>query len=343
VPGTPLVTLVHISDLHIGEIDPASGNARQSPDAAWAVKHFPAFDGLIGHQGRSLDELATFCSDRQREGGNLSVIVTGDYTRCGAASEMSVARRYLTSRVDLSPPHRNMVGLQLLAEPVGIPGNHDHWGGVNFPWSGSPSLVPTVRFVPPCPYVLPPRALNKHRSLVLAGIDSDADVGPLSWKRFRAIGAFQSQLGKLGMLLGVNPGNQVRCLLVHHSWHHDGWILKMERGSKQALEQFVVHHGVHFVLTGHTHIPRIGRIGTQSGNPVAYEMCSGTTTQLDYIPPGWKKLIGGMPKSRSWPSNTLILHRVFHATDSVRWESQVWRRSNHAGFQPLPMTHSMCI
>lgn len=340
--GELLATFVHISDLHIGEIDPTNGNATTPKGAGQIVKNLSAFDGLLGHQAQSLQELAAFCSGLKRQRIPFDVVVTGDYTRCGAGRELSLASRFLRSQIGL-PPLMRRVGLQLGTLPVGIPGNHDHWGGASFPLSGATSLVSTIRVTPPTPYVHPPKRLNSHRTLVMAGIDSDADVKPIGLKRLQAIGSFQSQLGPLGAMLGANPGNEVRVLLVHHSWNHAGRLLRMDKGSKDALARFVTHYGIRIVLTGHTHAATMVPIGSGTGSHDAHEFCCGSTTQLDYIPFHWKTFMGGMPKERPWNHNTLIVHRVFDAPAGIRWQSQIYRRSNHSGFQPQGATFSTAI
>ena len=55
-----LLTMLHISDLHIGLLDP--GRAGQAFDAAvqdwW--KRNQLFDGYLGHSGQALHQLAQF-------------------------------------------------------------------------------------------------------------------------------------------------------------------------------------------------------------------------------------------------------------------------------------------
>ena len=56
-----LATFVQISDLHIGNIDLANGDAEISPAAAQVYMNTPFFDGLLGHHGAALEELESFC------------------------------------------------------------------------------------------------------------------------------------------------------------------------------------------------------------------------------------------------------------------------------------------
>jgi hypothetical protein len=137
------------------------------------------------------------------------------------------------------------------------------------------------------------------------------------------------------MLTAASLDTDVKVLLVHHSWFYRGSILEMDSGSKTALEAFVNNHGIHVLLTGHTHGPFIGRVGA-STNGSTYEFCCGTTTQLDHIPYDWSRLMGGMPKQRKWPENTLILHRIVEDDQKLKWRAQIWRRTRtQGGFQTV--------
>lgn len=55
-----LATLLHISDLHIGSIDPNTGDATINPAVQIGLDNFPIFDGLLGHHGSALRALAEF-------------------------------------------------------------------------------------------------------------------------------------------------------------------------------------------------------------------------------------------------------------------------------------------
>jgi hypothetical protein len=56
----PNLTLVQISDLHIGELDPATGNAQISSLVRKAMVNSSWFDGVLGHHSRGLEHLAKF-------------------------------------------------------------------------------------------------------------------------------------------------------------------------------------------------------------------------------------------------------------------------------------------
>lgn len=89
----PIAVLVHVSDLHIGELDPVNGNAKLSRSAGTLVKNTAAFDGLLGHQARSLRDLAAYVKDLKKTHPALRVVVTGDYTRSGGAAEHELSWR----------------------------------------------------------------------------------------------------------------------------------------------------------------------------------------------------------------------------------------------------------
>jgi len=336
---TLLATFIHISDLHIGDIDPQTGNALASPLAAWAVQNFSQLDGLLGHQGRSLQDLTRFWNNLARPAeGLFELLVTGDYSRSGGTTEFDTAVRYLGAQVNLSTNAQpRLTGLALPSLPAGIPGNHDHWGGTNFPWGGVPSQFGGSWLTLPLPYLQPAVLLANGMKLVICGLDSDADVFPLGFNRFRAIGSFQTQLATLATALGPNPGDEVRVLLVHHSWNYQGKILRMTQASKAAMHSFLVAHGIKIVLSGHTHGAKMLPIPA-GGVPDAHELCCGTTTQLDHVPYEWATLMGRVPQ-RTWPTNTLLVHTLRVEQGDLIWESQPWFRDVQNGFQPAPFTY----
>jgi len=125
-----LLTILQISDLHIGRIDPITGNAAVSNAGAFLFANFSWFDGVLGHHARGLQELETFYWDLVNAGENPLVIATGDLTRNGHSGDFQAANDFLGNFVDLNPPHGNFVGLGYSHwQEYSIPGNHDHWSG----------------------------------------------------------------------------------------------------------------------------------------------------------------------------------------------------------------------
>lgn len=322
-------TFVHISDLHVGEIDPKTGNAKLPTWPSRIIKNIPRtpFDGLLGHQGRSLEDLAHFVRANGPMQGHFAVLVTGDYTRCGAASEFSLAFNFLRSAIDIYPPKRRLVGLRLRKDPLGIPGNHDQWAGSPSPITPNQSLFPGLRKLPD---VVGPIQLTSKRRLVIGRINSDADVTSTSPKRLLAVGSFTSQLSALAQTLGPNVHNETRVLMVHHSWEKTGFMLSMDSVSRTAFEQFLADHDIRAVLTGHTHQPLTVPIpGT-----AAHELCCGTTTQIDSVPYIWKTVLGTFPGMRNWPINTLMVHKIYEdLAGGLDWEAETYWRSKSSGFQ----------
>ena len=129
---TILKTFVHISDLHIGEIDPTTGDADLTPVRQFLLSNkVPFFDGLLGHHKQALEDLESFMMRlRRSEGIEPNLIVTGDLTRFGEPMEFRTALEYISQDIDVSPPHGNFVGLNFWQFPHHfISGNHDHWDG----------------------------------------------------------------------------------------------------------------------------------------------------------------------------------------------------------------------
>jgi len=220
----PLATLLHISDLHIGSIDPTTGDAAISPAVQIGLDNFPLFDGLLGHRARALHDLAEFVEGLRASDKKFQILVTGDLSRNGDAHELALARRYFESEIDLSPPNGRYVGLYTGGNTLTIPGNHDHWAGVSLPIGATPSnyfhyfirSLPAIRNIP---------LGSKGHVLTLIDIDSDADVPPNSIQRAFARGSFRSQLLTLDKVLGPKNELEVRVLVVHHAptWTRLDW------------------------------------------------------------------------------------------------------------------------
>ena len=331
-----LATFVQISDLHIGEIDPGSGDAQVSGLAKVALQNSSWFDGLMGHHGVALQDLEVFCADLTADGEEFRLIVTGDFTQCGGVTELETAKKYLVDSVDLSPPNQILTGLRLGEIELIIPGNHDHWGGFWQPVGGKPSNYQNV-LGKSTPRVHQPIRLGNGRDVVFIGIDSDADIHPDSAERGLALGHFVSNLmDPRARPARGRSGAEIRMMLIHHSWNQSGTTLKMDPRSKQALGQFLFTNDVKAILTGHSHAPLLHpfTVATSNGSVDVQELRAGTTTQHDHVPLNWLNLLGQVPK-RNWPQNSLLLHRVFEQGDATVWEVAVYVRSLQNGFEPM--------
>jgi hypothetical protein len=326
-----LLTLVHVSDVHIGDIDPVTGDAKISAIAAKVFAQISWFDGVLGHHGRALQDLEEFCW-RVGEDGPFHLLVSGDITRCGAQSEFDTAEAFLSSEIDLTPPHENHCGLgQPNWRELAIPGNHDHWSGTAWPL-GKPTAGLAQWFsrgsVPYARNVL----LANGRTLQICGINTDADVSPVGVKRFLASGSFQNQLAALAPMLAAKPSDLIRILVMHHSWHKTGLILSIDASSRAALEKFLESHQFQLVLTGHTHDALLQAF--QVGAATVLECRCGTTAQHDQVPYAWISFPGGFPV-RSWPQNSLMVHRIDEEMGRTVWSTEIFARTQDRGFQSI--------
>lgn len=338
-----LATFVQISDLHIGQVDPTSGDATVSAVAARIYATGQSFfDGMLGHHGQALEELEAFVADLRTDGeDDLQVVVTGDMTRTGDDAEFSNAKAFLERSLDLRPPTATVTaGLGLGSVDLAIPGNHDQWGGAFIALGGGPSQY-SGYFRSPLPYVHHCGPMRNGKQVVFVGIDSDADVFALSHDRQLALGKFQSQLQNSNSQPNSRSNPQeIRMMLIHHSWYQSGRTLRMRTASKNALGQFLVRHDFKAILTGHSHTPFLDTFTVNPQLVDIYELRAGSASQLDQTPVTWKTVWGTLP-TRRWPPNSLLVHRVFEDQRKVtHWHCQVYERSKQYGFKPLYTQHS---
>ncbi|WP_197455477.1 metallophosphoesterase family protein [Stieleria neptunia] len=328
-----LATFVQISDLHFASIDPRTG-AQVVP--AWLNKmwaNVSIFDGLLGHSHKSLVQLSRYvASMRRRE--NAEVIFTGDVTSCGRPDQFDLADDYLATQ--LLPPIGNHIGLHASTwRDLGIAGNHDQWPGNGW-MLGNPNGAVNIYFSG-LPDVSQTRPLPDGRLIRFVRIDSDADISPHSLNRAMARGAFQSQLMVADKMLdGLGRcADEIRVMLIHHSYQCRGKTLSMKSASHQALSHFLADHRISVVMTGHLHVPLVHRFvpPVPESNRVLETRC-GTTTQADRVPLEWKSIRGKFPK-RAFPKNTLLLHRLFaDSRGQVFWSVEVIERTR-VEFKPV--------
>jgi hypothetical protein len=331
-----LLTIVQISDLHIGEIDPSNGDASISSTAASLFAQSTWFDGILGHHGRALQDLAEFWAKLIKKDKQALVLVSGDITRCGGVKEFDVANEFLKSAVDLNPPQKNHCGLGVADwRDFAIPGNHDHWEGAVHPW-GRPTRG-LLKYFPSgaMPYIREV-TLGNGRTVLIAGIDTDADVGPFSLKRMAAIGSFKSQLRALDPLFRQkNREGAIAALVMHHSWAKKTGPLSIDSGSRDALARFLRNHSIKLILTGHTHESVLLDFlpDTESG-PSVLECRCGTTTQHDEVPYDWLTAFKKFPR-RQWPQNCLLVHRLIGREGSTMWDVETFARTRDKGFRSI--------
>lgn len=333
-----LLTLVQISDLHLGEIGPGTGDhpldaADQEFCARWP------HSGFLGHGGQALVLLSRFWNSLAPE--NPLLVTTGDLTAHGADRHHALARTFLTGRLPLRTAMPTGLGCADALRRA-IPGNHDHWPGVvpatrlSLPFWGDPTQGFTAQGFDQLP-AIERLALGNASRMMLLRIDSDADVRPQrpSTERACGRGRFSSHLQELERLLPAkSEPNTLRVLLIHHSLHHHApTFLGMDGSVRIDLEEFLARHRIHVMLTGHVHQPIVHphSVGLPGALRQVVEARCGTTTQRDRLPERWYK---DRPKKRAADEakldpNILFVHRVFaDGASRVIWNTELYSRSD---------------
>jgi hypothetical protein len=345
VPKNRLFTIVQVSDLHFGDIDPNTGNSDLRGRVLPWWRHLSWLDGFMGHSANALvhlDDAFSILKDNE----NPLLVVTGDISASGAGTQFDLAKRYLEDRIIAGP--RGKVGLGVLgtmpprmsenpqqkeAPHYTIPGNHDYWAGDGRilpppPPGGLRDFFPANTLPMPVSRI----PLSNGRTLVLAGIDTSHDVPNHSIDKFLARGNFLSQLALLESALAGPKPDEIRVLLVHHSLDYSGWTLEMNQPSKAALKRILISLNIKIILTGHTH-NHLGVLHSMSGEGSAWSLLEarcGTSTQRDEIPPEYGKSKGG----KLFP-NTFLAHRIYDEPGKTTWESHVFIRTT-TGFDGRP-------
>jgi 3',5'-cyclic AMP phosphodiesterase CpdA len=337
VPAGHLATFVHVSDLHIGQLDPTTGHAKQDAYTAHWIQNIPWCDGYLGHSGIALRQLDVFFHRLQQD-ERAEVIITGDLTTVGMGIEFDLAHRYLGDISTFSPPLRLGLGQKNYADRT-ILGNHDHWPGrlaknaIDFAMldnrpapPGHSSVPPPASHLPSLPDVDRVPVGTRGGYVLFVRLDSDADVDPKGHDRLFARAAFESQLTKARQILASpRPASQYRVLLLHHSPANPDYVLGMSARMRAKLEKFLDDTDIRVVLTGHMHEPEWSQF--TAGTTPCLEARCGTTTQRDTFAASW------FP--RTAPMNTLLVHRLFEVTPSgaVAWEVETYVRTKK-GFVP---------
>jgi Calcineurin-like phosphoesterase len=319
-----LATFVHFSDLHIGRSDQVGDAEIPSVGAG-----LPWFDGLLGHSYNALRKLAWFWEDLSRM-GSAHTVFTGDLTSAGRAAEFTAGSDFLSS--EWTPPNGNFVGLRCgsLWRDRAVPGNHDHWPG-----SGSvlghprPELWTTFRV---CPYFTAPVALQTGHKLRFAGIDTDRDVGPRSYRRMLARGAFTRDLKKLDGELPLPEPAEIRVLLLHHSPGWDGLALGMNSASKKALLEFCTKWGFSVLLCGHTHRPELRVMSLVHVNLqrcTVLQACCGSSSIRTTLPMD-SSFLGRRLDRPSWLPNSLLVHTLIASAKALIWRVQAYYETSRS-------------
>lgn len=338
------LSCMHITDLHIGRLLGDGGSALPR----W-LGRLPFMSGLLGHDRGAARDLERFLLDRrEREEAEL-VIVSGDLTATGDVAQFDLARSFLGSAPP-DPVLRATLGIVDWFD-TGVSGNHDRWPGF-FPPLGGPTPGLAATFPRTFPFVTT-RPLADGLKITFIMIDSDADVGPVSYDRVFARGRFEGQMRKLGSLLPPRAEGEVRVMVIHHaiadasvppspgaadfprrgpvsSWRP----LEMDGASLLALEHALVDHEVHVVLTGHLHVPRLSELSATNDRSRAtvFEARSGTTTQRDAYPARFLARLPSKILLDPLPPNTLVMHSLLRRHGALVWKAEVFWRAAGRGF-----------
>lgn len=322
-----LTTIVHISDLHFGDLGPHDDATLSAAIVDWWRIH-PLFDGYLGHHGVALRHLDDFMAT-MKENESPILLVTGDITANGGEAQFDLARRYLSSTITLSS--NDVIGLEMPQVVDGmIPGNHDHWPGRT-----AKSLLDlgicgdcTHSFgnlFPRLPLPVQRISLRNDLTIVLLGIDTDSDVASRfpCVQRFFARGKFVSQLARLEEEIGSPSPEEIRVLMLHHSPMHDGFVLGIANDSRIALDRFIKRCGISVLLTGHLHEPGARKYSVEyrGASWNVLELRSGTTTRRDELPLQWAE------RTQTLSPNTLLVHRLYDVDrNRIEWRTNVFQR-----------------
>lgn len=282
------ITVIHISDLHFGQI--------------LANNQFPFIGGWAAHDFRVCRDLplameyirATLLEIPDED--ELRLVASGDLTATGTHQEFVVAHSFLRSRLRLrrTPPGRS-TGLALTDEQIAaVPGNHDHWDGKRLPRpiAYTKAIFPRYFRQTPWPKVWPSRSGGLE--LEIYGIDSNSGFENKR-TNFRAKGEFSNgELQILEQLLKDSDQrhtphgvSRVRALVTHHSLTYTGrvpYIMALEDSSRDRLLEIAAQYKIGAILTGHTHGANFHKFTVRLPHPSTatrdvWEMRAATTLQ----------------------------------------------------------------
>ncbi len=341
-----LLSIVQISDLHFGDSVRGGG----APDPA-LLRASPIFEGWLDHHFQGVRQLQQFFRGVCRRDPAAMMVVTGDLTSNGADPQFALAAGFLGASGAQSPFGFGL-GLPNWRERT-IPGNHDQWPGSNRVVGQRRPGYGTC-FPNPFPAVQPLIALANGVSIRFILMDSDSDVGSVSYDRFMGRGRFDSQMSALDGILPPIVEGEIRVMLIHHAVADGrtppqtgpvpfprraaagfGARLEIDPISLSTLEKGLVRHSVRVVMTGHLHEPRLTEMTATDGVvrlPVLETRC-GTTTQQDQFPP---HMLAKLPPGRTLPPNSLVLHELMLRDDLLIWRASIHWRSAASGFVCAP-------
>ena len=333
---TRLATFVQISDLHLGDLDPRTLDATYNDN--W--QYFRFLDGFLGHSHDSLRKLVDEFDDlRQLEDAQL--IVTGDITASGKTEQFQFGGAFLGGvyRPPAGAQRTTILGLRVGNwKDYSIPGNHDHWPGIDHSWRpkirGKPNSELAATFHK-LPRVQDFRLAKSGYLIRFLWINTDGDVHPNRDDRLLARGKFDSQLTNLAALLPGPEKKEVRVLCLHHSMSYRAdsrlgqyaRVLEIDDDSRRELERFIVEHDLAVLLCGHLHDPpkveSFSAVNLERTVEYLEAQC-GTTSQRSELPAHWKNWRRRQAEIKRTYPNCFLVHRLEEEDDGLYWTSGVF-------------------
>jgi predicted MPP superfamily phosphohydrolase len=334
------LTILHLSDLHFGDRRRDRATAELDADAEkWWELH-PLFTGYLGNSHNALRHLNKLHTDLKRaetQTRAVMVAITGDFTTTGSAAQFDFAQQYLSHSV---PTSGATLGLNLGAywNRFAVPGNHDHWPGkrcevTNLACMRGNSSGQVGRLIYSShphvgsgpqhsmdPWIARPVHVG-GKDVVVCGIDSDVEVDPHGLSRIVARGQFDVQCRWLLKELPTRRRDEVRVLMIHHSYDNTDFTLGMAESSRVLLEELLEAREISIMLSGHMHGARVVR--HPIGKRAVVEARCGTSSQRMSKPKNWSACPSLEP-------NTVLIHRLRDEGNALRWEIAEWWRPHDA-------------
>lgn len=280
------VLLIHVSDIHFGSefyanrnSVPNARNSSAPPPPAAPKRTIP---GLAAHDVGACEELENeiLALKSALRPDQTVLVVSGDLTVLGEASEFAMAHTFLRSRIQATWMRASGLG-DIVDSVVAVPGNHDHLRG---------HLSRTIHRSRPStgvyPFFEPTRSANANcwwihhvidvdrLCLQIGGLDS---CGASSGQPFATGSLDLAALTELETVMHAHPSppgsHVVRLLVLHHALDPASspslkqrlahQTHKLDDASRRALETFCAQTNTQFVLTGHLHVPGVPQKGAQ--------------------------------------------------------------------------------
>jgi 3',5'-cyclic AMP phosphodiesterase CpdA len=263
-----MILFAHISDLHFGKVlanNGAGAVPHQWPHSLQLCRALPAALAdarVVAKAGRD---------------AIVRVVVSGDLTVSGSASEFAVAHSYLRSRPRLRRLKvGGFMGLGMSDEDLlTVPGNHDHWGG-NRLWPMVPAYSAAIfpSHFRDTPFLKRWTSADGSVELELYGVDSNSGLANQA-HNVAARGEISSrELRELERRLAASSQQRrsqrvVRAIVCHHSLLYTGGkagTRDLDPQSRKTLLELAGKYGVSAILTGHTHDLHWAGIRTMDAN-----------------------------------------------------------------------------